>query len=148
MSASLFRLNNDSVSDQFLDDSRLIGMVTPMKDYQLCWEINQALRFDFRLEPDLEIQLKKGRKTIFFNVFRYQETMKSVIHYLFNNHFRAEFLLPELKHFDCLWLVKGDYYLTGELKLLLERVREIGSVRLVSELSLEEVKNRQNLILE
>jgi hypothetical protein len=143
-----FRLNNDFVTDQFLDDSSLIGLVSAAKDYQLCWQINHALRFDFRLEADLEIRLKKASKTLFFNVFRYEEIMKTVTHYLFNNHYRAEFLLPELKQFDCLWLVKGEFYLSGEIKMLLDRVREIEAVRLVTPLSMQDVKHRQNLILD
>jgi len=148
MPASVYKLDNDSLSDIFLDDARLLGLVSAAKDYQLCLQVNNTLQFDFRLDKNLEVRMKKGRKNCYYNVFVFNESMKSVNHYLFNNHFRTDFLLPELKQFDCLWLVKGDYYHTGELKQLIELVREIECIRLAAELPLSEVKNRSNLTLD
>lgn len=148
MAATRYKLDNDTVSERFLEGARLIGLVAPVKDYQLCWQINRSLQFDFRLEQGLEIRLKTGRKSCYFNVFEYEESIKTVIHYLFNNHYKADFLLPELRHLDYLWLIKGEYYQPGELKLLLDQVREIECIQLVAEFSLNDIKNKQNLTLD
>jgi hypothetical protein len=55
-------------------------------------------------------------------------------------------LLPELKHIDYLWLIKGDYYQLQDVKKLIEELRHVELVQLVSLLDLREIKNKMNLI--
>ncbi|MHB1921698.1 MAG: IPExxxVDY family protein [Chitinophagaceae bacterium] len=146
MSTLKMKLDYDSLMEEFFDSTHLIGMVSSVKDYQLCWQINHALNFDFRVNNELEISWKKKRKQIFFTVFEYLEPIKSVAHYLYNNHFRAEFLLPELKNVDYLWMIKGNYYGSGEMKGLMEELRLIPEIQMVTLLSLSDIKNKENLI--
>ena len=40
------KLDMDDMAEEFLDDTRILGIVAPVKDYQLCWKLNQMLRFD------------------------------------------------------------------------------------------------------
>ena len=63
---------------------------------------------DFRINHEMEIQLKKKKRDYFFSVFEYREPTGSLSHYLYNNQFDGEYLLPEFKHLDFLWLMKGD----------------------------------------
>ena len=67
-------------------------------------------------------------------------------HYLYNNQFDGEYLLPEFKHLDFLWLIKGDFMAAEELKDLIQSIKSLPGVQLVNELSHEKIKNKQHLI--
>ena len=146
MSMVKMKLDSASLMGDFFDSTQIIGILSHLKDYQLCWHINHALNFDFRVNNDLEIYWMKNRKRIGFTVFEYSEPVKSVGHYLYNNHFQAEFLLPELKNIDYLWMIKGNYYGQEEVKSLVEQLRQVPEVQLVSVLTMEEIKHKENLI--
>ena len=59
------KLDFDDLADDFFADTRLIGIVVPLKDYQFCWHLNQLLRFDFRNNNEIEIQLNKKEARLF-----------------------------------------------------------------------------------
>jgi hypothetical protein len=54
------------MTDDFFEDTRLLGIVAPVKDYQLVLQLNNRLRFAFRNNSDLEIQLTKRQRKYFF----------------------------------------------------------------------------------
>src|SRR4051794_14396421 len=102
------KLDLDDLTDDFFDHTRLMGIVAPLKSYQLCWHLNQLLQFDFRVNVDIEIQLLKKQRRYYFSIFEYREPTSCLVHYLYNNQFEGEYLLPEFRHLDYLWLLKGD----------------------------------------
>src|ERR1035438_3073019 len=102
------KLDTNDVIDNFFEDARLLGIVAPVKDYQFCRQLNNRLRFNFRINNQIEIQLAKKQRQYFFGVFECPELNGSLRHYLYNNQFDGEFLLPEFRHLDFLWLMKGD----------------------------------------
>lgn len=141
-----FKLDIDELADDFFEETRLMGIVAPVKDYQLCWQLNQLLRFDFRTNNDIEIQLNKKQRQYYFSVFEYREPNSSLIHYLYNNQFDGEYLLPEFKHLDFLWLLKGDLVTDESLQQLINAVRAINGIQLVVELTNEKIRNKGHLI--
>jgi hypothetical protein len=84
-----FKLDIQETADHFFEDVRILGIVAPVKDYQFCWQINQSLRLDFRVNNDLEIQLSKKSRQYFFSIFEYAEPVGSLRHFLYNNQFDA-----------------------------------------------------------
>jgi hypothetical protein len=140
------KLDFDDLADDFFEDTRIVGIVAPVKDYQFCWQLNNILRFDFRNNTDIEILLKKRERKYYFNVFEYREPCSSLAHYLYNNHYDGEYLLPEFRHLDFLWLLKGDTVDDSRLKQLMEIVNTINAVQLVMEVTPEKIKNKGHLI--
>jgi hypothetical protein len=65
-------INNHDLAEAFFEDTRLLGIMAPMKDYLFCWQLNSLLGLDFRINHELEIGLKKRNGTIFF---RFLNTM-------------------------------------------------------------------------
>src|SRR3954467_11969754 len=102
------KLDTEWMAEEFFEETCLIGVVAPVKQYQLCWLLNNLFRFNFRLNNDIEIQLTKKQRKYYFTVYQYNEPNSSLVHYLYNNQNDGEFLLPEFKHLDFLWLMKGD----------------------------------------
>ena len=140
------KIDNETLAQEFFEDSILLGIVAPVKDYQLCWHLNQVLGFDFRINNDFEIQLTKKDRKYFFSIYEYAVPSTSIIHYLYNNQFDGEYLLPEFKHLDFLWLIKGEYVSQEELKSLMQSIKFLPGVQLVNEMTNEKIRNKQHLI--
>lgn len=140
------KLDLDELAEDFFRDTRLIGVVAPMKDYQLCWHLNQLLTFDFRNNNDIEIQLKRKKRDYYFAVFQFCEPSNSLTHYLYNNQFDGEYLLPEFRHLDFLYLLKGDIVSHTFLHQLMDTIKTINGVQLVMELALDKIRNKGHMI--
>ena len=110
------------------------------------WQSNQVLGINFRVNNDLEIQLTKRQRKYFFPIYEYAVPTIKLIHYLYNNQDGGEYLLPEFKHLDFLWLLKGEDVAAEDLKSLMQMIRTIPGVQLVTEMTNEKIKNKQHLI--
>ncbi len=139
-------LDPKELTDGFFEDTRLLGIMAPIKDYQFCWQLNNLLGIDFRINNDIEIPLTKKKRNYFFAVYEYAEEHTALVHYLYNNQFDGEYLLPELKHLDFLWLLKGDEVSEESLQQLINSIRTLKGVQLVIELTNEKIKNKEHLV--
>lgn len=139
-------LNTDQLTEEFFDDTRLLGIMAPVKDYQFCWYLNTNIGLSFRMNNDIEIKLIKKKRNYFFSVYEYNEPTRFLSHYVYNNQFDGEYLLPEFKHLDFLWLMKGDEVSDESLQETIQTIRSINSVQLVLELTNEKIKNKEHLV--
>jgi hypothetical protein len=139
-------LDLKSLADSFFEEAKLIGIMAPMKDYLFCWQLNNILGIDFRINNEIEIQLMKKKREYFFAVYEYAEKTCCLTHYLYNNQFDGEYLLPELKHLDFLWLMKGEEISEQKLQHMTNCVKTIKGVQLVVELTNEKIKHKEHLI--
>ncbi len=140
------RIDNDVMIEDFFADARLLGIVAPMEQYRFCWHLNKLLNLNFRINNNIEIQLNKKTRKYFFTIYEYTTPASTIRHYLYNNKDDGEFLLPEFKHLDFLWLVKDDVMPDKETLLLIGSIKTIPAVQLVTELTNEKIKNKQHLI--
>ena len=140
------KLDIDELADDFFEGTHLLGIVAPIKDYQFCRLLNNHLRFDFRINNEIEIQLTKKQRKYFFCVYEYLEANNSLRHYLYKNQFDGEYLLPEFRHLDFLWLLKGDRVSDGVIADLLQSIKTISGVQLVMLLTPDKIKSRGHLI--
>ena len=141
------KIDNESIAEEFFENSFLMGIVSPIKDYLFTWHVNQKVGLNFRINNGLEIELRKKNRTYFFSVYEYYEPGNTTFHLLYNNQHDGEYLLPEFKHLDFLWLIKSDELDKEKLKILLQSIKLIPSVQLVNEMTNEKIKNKQHLIL-
>ena len=139
-------INNHDLAEAFFEDTRLLGIMAPANDYSFCWQLNTLLGVDFRINHELEIRLKKKKRDYFFSIFEYHEPTGSLSHYLYNNQFDGEYLLPEFKHLDFLWLMKDDHVSDEALQQIIGPVRSITGVQLVVELTNEKIKHKEHLV--
>jgi hypothetical protein len=140
------KIDNESIAQEFFENAVLLGIVAPIKDYLFSWHLNQLFGFNFRVNTDIEIQLSKQQRKYFFSIYEYAVPSTSITHYLYNNQFDGEYLLPEFKHLDFVWLIKGEFISAEELKNLMKSIKSIPGVQLVNEMTNEKIKNKQHLI--
>jgi hypothetical protein len=139
-------LNTKELTEVFFEETKLLGIMAPVKDYQLCWHMNNSMGMDFRINHDIEIQLAKKKRNYFFSVYEFCEPTGSLEHFVYNNQFDGEYLLPEFKHLDFLWLMKGDIVNDEVLQQKMSSIRAINGVQLVLELTNEKIKNKEHLV--
>ena len=135
-----------SLNEDFFEDTRLLGITAPLKNYQFCLQLNKLAGFDFRLNADCEIHLKKKDRSYYFNIYEAKEPNSSLIHYLYHNQFDGEYLLPEFKHMDFLWLMKGDLVDDEKCNWIKQSIKSINGVQMVAELTNEQIKNKGNMV--
>jgi hypothetical protein len=140
------KLDIDSLNEDFFEDTRLLGIIAPVKNFQLCWQLNNLLGFNFRLNADIEIHLKKRTRSYYFNIYESKEPNSFLSHFLYHNQFDGEYLLPEFKHMDFLWLMKGDCVEDEKCNWIKQAVKSIAGVQLVAELTNEQIKTKGNMV--
>ena len=139
-------LDTEGLTEGFFEDTRLLGIMAPMRDYQFCWNLNNSFGMNFRVNNDIEIKLIKKKRTYFFAVYEYTEPTRFLSHYLYDNQFDGEYLLSEFKHLDFLWLMKGDAVSDEAMQETIQIIRNMPGVQLVAELATDQIRNKQNLV--
>jgi hypothetical protein len=145
--AKPLKLDTEHFECDFFDGCRLLGIVAPLKGYRFCWLLNRQMRLDFRITNQNEIPMIRKKRQYYFTVYEYPEPHKTLVHYLYSNQFDGEFLLPEFRHLDFFWLLKGDSVSDELISELTGAIKSISGVQMVSELAYLKIKNRENLIL-
>ena len=143
---SKLRLNVDELNEDFFEDTRLLGITAPLKSYQFCWHLNNLLGYEFRLNPEIEVHLRKKERSYFFSVYQSAESNSFLQHYVYHNQFDGEYLLPEFRHMDFLWLMKGDLVDDDKCNWIRQAINNISGVQLVVELTNEQIKNKGNMV--
>lgn len=138
-------LDNEAITGDFFSDTRLLGIMAPVKNYQFCWQINNLLGYKFRLNTEIDKQLRKKNRQYFFSVYQHEEN-SFLKHYLFHNHCDGEYLLPEFRHMDYLWLMKGDDVDDFKCEIIIASIKSMAAVQLVAELTNEKIKNKEHLV--
>jgi hypothetical protein len=141
------KLDTEHFEDDFFDGSRLLGIVAPLKGYRFCWQLNRQMRMDFRITNQNEIPMIRKKRNYYFTVYEYPEPHKTLVHYLYGNQYDGEFLLPEFRHLDFFWLLKGDAVSDELIAEMTGAIKSISGVQMVSELTYMKIKDRENLIL-
>ena len=140
------KLNIDELNEDFFSDTHLLGIMGNAKSYRFCWQLNNTLGYNFRLNPDIEIHVQKKSRQYYFPVYQHTVHGTFLNHFIYHNQYDGEYLLPEFKHMDFLWLIKGDYIPDEQYKGLIKSVRAMNGVQLVAELTNEHIKTKGNLV--
>ena len=123
-------------------DFRLIGISCHVKDYKMAWLLNKALHYSLERKDDLEIpqKSKSSKHTLYTTI---NEDDRIYIH-LIANRSENGYLLPERAQLDYLMKIEQAEHLdTEEIQALLRRIPQ---VQFVSELDVQSLKSKENLL--
>ena len=88
------KIDNDSLIEEFFENTCLLGIVAPVKDYLFTWHINQSLGYQFKINHSIEIQLKRKTRNYYFSIYEFALQGCQMKYYLYNNQDDGEYLLP------------------------------------------------------
>ena len=128
-------------------DVDLFCIISSVRDYRLCWMINKILNFNFIRQADIEINNQKKRTLSYFNLYLHEDELDRSKYYIVANKSLGEFLIPELKQVDYFMMVDDQ---SGSLDKneLLSLMKNIAAIEAVFETNANNLKSKQNLILE
>ena len=138
-------LDNNSLTEDFFADTRLLGIMAPVKNYYFCWLLNSAMGYNFRLDTDIDKPLRKKKRLYHFSVYSHHED-DFLKYHLFHNHCDGEYLLPEFRNIDFLLLMKGDVVEDAKCESVITGIKNMSHVQMVVELTKEQMKNKQHLV--
>lgn len=141
------QLDVEEMIADFFESCRMYGIVTNFKNYKFCWYINKMLGFNFKLNTDIDIIVSKKNRQYLFPVYQYSIENSVVSYFLYDNRSDGEFLIPEFKHVDFIWLMKGEYYIDEkECNEIIDLVRKTHEVQLISEIDIEKLDSKTYLM--
>lgn len=135
-----FTLETD-IPDSFL----LLGIASQEKSHRMAWLLNQHSSFQLYKEDDL-ILYKNDLPIAYFNRFDFTDEINRTSYTLLDNSFENSHLLPELKNISYLIVIKGalDFLKLDEL---IQKIKTINGVQLVSKIDISKLKSVVQLIL-
>jgi hypothetical protein len=127
-------------------DFHLMGVSSAAKGYKLAYDINHRLGINLTKQPDLVVGFKNNEEKSFsFYAF---ETPLNRLKLFKNKPLEQEtgkyFLIPEFPHFDFIILAAMEERQTPQQ--LIELIKSVSSVQLVSHIPLEGLKSKSNFI--
>lgn len=127
-------------------DFELLGVISVVKGYKLAWEINQLLNINLVKQPDLVVGFRNNEEKN-FAFYAYQTAHNRLK--LFKNKASENdpgkyFLIPEFPHFDFIILAAMKEQYTNQQ--LIDLLKTIPVVQLVSAIPLEGLKSKSNFI--
>ncbi len=128
-------------------DFHLWGIVTTIRDFQACWEINHRLKINLQRKDDLEIlNAAKGRQ-LFFGLFSCRDRYCQGTFHMVANKYLNEYLIPEMKEID-FFLQYNCESSDDELRELHSGLRSIARFALIVKIDPYKLKSRHQLIFE
>ncbi|MAY84245.1 MAG: hypothetical protein CMP59_08940 [Flavobacteriales bacterium] len=124
-------------------DFYMLGICSHVKDYRLCWELNQNLEIKLTKNSDLEIVSQGETKLYSFNCD--EDDNKANDYYLISNKSPQGYLVPEEKKCDYFLVIKGPLS-EDEEKAILATINESKNVLTSYPIEASELKSKNNLI--
>ena len=75
------RLDVDELNDDFFEETRILGITATLKNYQFCMQLNTNLGYDFRLNPELEILIRRKDRSYYFSIYQFKEFNSPLTHF-------------------------------------------------------------------
>ncbi|MCU0357078.1 MAG: IPExxxVDY family protein [Cyclobacteriaceae bacterium] len=129
-------------------DFRLAGIVSSARSYKLAWEVNRALGIQLIRQPDLTVGFKGKpgveKQFVYYSYDGVINRLKLFKNKPMDYEQGKYFLVPEFPRFDFIFLTASENpeYHTMTIQLL----KEIGSIELVTPLSMENLRSKENFI--
>jgi hypothetical protein len=121
----------------------LYGIVSQEKPHRLVWFLNKISPYHFSRVDDYEIEI--ASKLFAFAQYTFNDEENHITYILIINKDESQLLIPELKNFDYLLLIKGAINFFEE-EMLKDNIKTIPTVQIIFEVETEKLKSKHNLI--
>ncbi len=141
-----FKLDTSAMQEDFFDDAAMIGIVTAMPAYHLCWLLNNHFDIEFVREPEQNISLQKNDTLYNFPIYQYDLPNSEQKYFLYKLKDGKEPLLPETKQLDYLWLIQTVDPET-DAEFIARELKNIPDIQLAQKLAPDQLKSLNNLLV-
>jgi hypothetical protein len=128
-------------------DFTLLALVCQLRGFKLAWYINQLLSVKLVKEKDIQLQFTNHQSPLLIAnyVFTTEHTELRLIRNLSVHESETGYLVPELKQFDFLLMLRGegDYI---DRENLSQTLQQIPGLQYLKTIDHENLKSKENLI--
>lgn len=159
-----------SIDFEYDYDFLLIGICSPLKDYQLCYQLNKLFQIQLlRSQEDVEMAYPDGRETAYYSLYEYWDNQYENQWYLLGNKTKilcaeaainqgtifAELqqdrkktkrLIPEDASSDYYIQIHGIFGRDAKKQLITE-IKNIDRIVSVHEVITDKLRSKENLII-
>jgi hypothetical protein len=137
------QLNHTAVEEDFFDDLKMLCLICPHEPYHLAWHINRNIPIDFKRSPDQDILIGGN----YYIVYEFIEENNQILHYLLATRCKTNYILPELKNIDFIWMIKGGHKVDEYIKKLPDMVKTLMGVIDCRVIDHKKLSNRKVFLL-
>lgn len=124
-------------------DFELIGISSHIRNYRICWLVNNALAIDLNRSDDLEIIKKK--EALLFCFFNYIDEENNIEYYLIANKCENGLLIQEKHTIDYFLLLKGNTTNTL-IEKIQKKLSNQDDIIMTQQLEITKLKSHKNLL--
>lgn len=125
-------------------DFELLAILTGLKDYRLCYEINKKLNLKFTRQKDAELKDALNNRSEFAHFRCFNEITREEIILIYNKGSNG-ILIPEMKNIDYFMLIKN--HPPGEVDGIMKSMNEMENISGVYKLNPAELKSAENFLI-
>lgn len=122
----------------------IFGISASTSDYRLCWNLNKMLKLAFKRVEPITVYSKQGDK-IYHNFYVFENEDLQVKYRFIENKRGSSRFLPEVTQADYLLIIDQSPAIIAEE--IQRKMMEIRQVLLVFQVDIDELKQKQNLML-
>lgn len=137
------QLDHTAVEEDFFEDLKMFCLICPHEPYHLAWHINGTLPFNFKRTPNQDILMGND----YYVVYEYEEPINQIQHYLVASRSKTNYILPELRNIDFIWMIKGGHKVEEYVKQLPAMTKNIPIVVDCRFINHKKLSNRKVFLL-
>ena len=142
------KLNEDDMEDMFFEDSALVGIVSGLPAYRLCWMLNKHFDINFVCVPEMTLELVIKGNTTYLPVYQYLIPNTEHRYLIYKLKIDNASLLPEINRMDYMLLVQtGEGASQTDAENLSAELKKIPDILLSQVLQRDQLKNLKNLLV-
>lgn len=128
-------------------EQSVLGISSPLRPFQVAWQLNRLFDFDFRRDDDLELLMGKQKNLCQFQKFSFVLSEPESVIYLVANQGSEGKLVPELGSTFDYFLLYDEIPGISTTKALLQGIKEaqVFTIALPVEVN-EKLRSKQHLV--
>jgi hypothetical protein len=127
------------------EEYQAIAISSHLRDFRLCWNLNNILRADFKKYLDLPFASKKSPLEKYSFYFFHNPDQRTFF-YLLSNKKNNSFILEKIPQADYILLLKG-FFRSGEIQLMIHNLRNTTNILTAFLIDIQNVAKEMNLFL-
>ncbi|MEI8279361.1 MAG: IPExxxVDY family protein [Bacteroidota bacterium] len=145
--SSKWTLDMAAMQEDFFADTALVGIVSSLPIYKLCWMLNHRFDTQFVRDMDLDVCLdENAEQKNYFPIYSYCTPLNGSRYLIYKLKNNKESLLPEIKQMDYLWLIQSNAS-EEEALVISQYLRDIPDIQMAQILTVDKLKNINCLLI-
>jgi hypothetical protein len=120
------------------------GLAAATNDYRVCWSLNKVLGIKLKLQKPVELY-RKGRDVSEHSFYTYHDEAGFCTYRVIQNRSGNSVFLSELSRVDFILITDQSPAIVPEA--IVKKIREIRHILMVYQVDLDQLKQKQNLLL-